>query len=302
MSKLIKEKKKFRVKGLLGNDSIIVIDRIKDKYGFIPKSVWDITRDFELSKLVNPKYLEAQSKGKDFTKRAESHREKHRKKEIPIPEFLPDMVKRCLQIYTKEGDKVLDPFCHSGIVPLLAAYYGRFGVGFDIVPEYIEYCKNRKEQLIYDGYGKWASCMKFEVVNSIEMDILKYFNEPMFDYILTSPPYYNTRKYKDTKGQLASIGSYRYFLLELALSINKLYKILKPNKFISFVVSDFRINGEYIPFNRDISNIAEEVGLKPHDTIIHVLRTPFLIGMQKALENEKRMIKYHEYILTFKKD
>ena len=83
--------------------------------------------------------------------------------------------------------------------------------------------------------------------------------------------------------------------------MQKIHNCLKMNKFASFVVSDFRVDGEFIPFHRDISNIAERIGFVPHDVIIHVLRTPFLMGMAAAIENEQRMIKYHEYILTFQK-
>jgi DNA modification methylase len=297
MNKLIKEKKKFKIKGLMGNDTTVIVDRIKDKYGFIPKSVWDITRNKELSHLCDPNYLMAQSTDADQKTRAENHRDKHKQKDIPLPEFLPDMVKRCLQIYTKEGDHVLDPFCHSGIVPLLAAYFGRKGTGIDVVPEYIKYCNDRKKELT--NLGKiWAKNMNFQCS---DMRKILHYAEPMVDYILTSPPYFNTRIYKNIDGQLASIDNYNLFKVKLDMIFRTLYKILNIGGYISFVVSDFRLNGKFYPFHRDISNIAESVGLKPHDMIIHVLRTPFLMGMAKAIEDEKRMIKYHEYILTFKK-
>ncbi|MFW9914092.1 MAG: DNA methyltransferase [Candidatus Thorarchaeota archaeon] len=46
----------------------------------------------------------------------------------------PDLAARCIEAYTCPGDKVLDPFCGSGVIPIEAARLGRAGIGFDIDP------------------------------------------------------------------------------------------------------------------------------------------------------------------------
>lgn len=48
---------------------------------------------------------------------------------------LPDeLIKRCLECSTIQGDIVLDPFSGSGGVPRVAASLGRIGIGSDINP------------------------------------------------------------------------------------------------------------------------------------------------------------------------
>lgn len=48
-----------------------------------------------------------------------------------------------LKLFTKEGDLVLDPFVGSGTTVAAANKIGRNYIGVDIVPEYIELCRQR---------------------------------------------------------------------------------------------------------------------------------------------------------------
>ena len=58
----------------------------------------------------------------------------------PFPEELPY---RLIQLYTFEGDVVLDPFVGSGTTCLAAARSKRIYVGYDTDPTYIELALNR---------------------------------------------------------------------------------------------------------------------------------------------------------------
>ncbi len=52
----------------------------------------------------------------------------------PFPVELPQ---RCIELYTYEGDLVLDPFMGSGSTAVAAVRTGRHFVGFDLDPEYV---------------------------------------------------------------------------------------------------------------------------------------------------------------------
>lgn len=62
----------------------------------------------------------------------------------PFPEELPH---RLIQLYTFQGDLVLDPFAGSGTTCLAAAKDGRNFVGYDIHPEYIAMAQGRLNEL-----------------------------------------------------------------------------------------------------------------------------------------------------------
>jgi len=66
----------------------------------------------------------------------------------PFPEELPY---RLIQLYTFEGDVVLDPFCGSGTTCVVALKTGRHFVGFDINEEYVNLAKDRISAFLSSG-------------------------------------------------------------------------------------------------------------------------------------------------------
>jgi site-specific DNA-methyltransferase (adenine-specific) len=58
----------------------------------------------------------------------------------PFPEELPQ---RLIQLYTFEGDAVLDPFAGSGTTCLAAQRLGRAYVGYEINPQYVTLIQQR---------------------------------------------------------------------------------------------------------------------------------------------------------------
>ena len=64
----------------------------------------------------------------------------------PFPEELPY---RCIQLYTFEGEVILDPFMGSGQTAIAALKTNRFFVGYEINQEYLELANKRiKEALL----------------------------------------------------------------------------------------------------------------------------------------------------------
>ena len=62
----------------------------------------------------------------------------------PFPVELP---KRLIELYTYEGELVLDPFCGAGSACLAAAQLGRTYIGYDINKEYVELSRKRLQEV-----------------------------------------------------------------------------------------------------------------------------------------------------------
>jgi site-specific DNA-methyltransferase (adenine-specific) len=70
--------------------------------------------------------------------------------DIKTPTKLPaELVRKILQYSSVEGDLVMDPFLGSGQVAVIAQQMGRRYIGFEIVPEYYQFAKQRLEQQMY---------------------------------------------------------------------------------------------------------------------------------------------------------
>ncbi len=63
-----------------------------------------------------------------------------------FPESLPEWF---IKLFTKESDKVLDPFMGSGTTLRVAKRLGRNSIGIDIIPEY---CERVKSELEFSNY------------------------------------------------------------------------------------------------------------------------------------------------------
>ena len=82
--------------------------------------------------------------------------EKARKVGHPAP-FPVELPRRLIQLYTFEGDVVLDPFMGSGQTAIAAAQAGRHYVGYEISEEYVALAERRiaerQPQMDTDGHG-----------------------------------------------------------------------------------------------------------------------------------------------------
>jgi len=65
----------------------------------------------------------------------------------PFPEELP---RRCIELFTFEGEVVLDPFAGSGSACVAAVKTGRDFVGYEIEPEYVKLAEKRIRKALQD--------------------------------------------------------------------------------------------------------------------------------------------------------
>lgn len=70
----------------------------------------------------------------------------------PAP-FPLELARRVINLYSFEGDVVLDPFMGSGTTCLAAKLLGRHYVGFDIDPSYCHLAEGRLGQMVLDSQG-----------------------------------------------------------------------------------------------------------------------------------------------------
>lgn len=68
--------------------------------------------------------------------------ESARRVQHPAP-FPVELPRRLIDLYTYEGDVVLDPFLGAGATLVAAERSGRRGIGYDLDPDYIEIAKRR---------------------------------------------------------------------------------------------------------------------------------------------------------------
>ena len=231
----------------------------------------------------------------------------------PAPFSFTDVMK-LIKFFTKRNGKVLDPFLGIGSTLKACVELDREGFGVELSPKWCEITEKRLlEESNIKLDPKHLICGDSRFLN-------QYFDNNTFDFIITSPPYWNIldkkdhkanervinghdTKYSESEKDLGNIDDYNEFLTILSRVFFNCLDLLKPGKYMCIIVSDFRHKSEFYPFHSDLMNILIDKRRKHR---FH------LKGIKVLIQNAKKLFPYgypfsyvenihHQYVLVLQK-
>jgi len=194
-------------------------------------------------------------------------------KQHPAPFSFQD-VGKLIQFFSKENEKVLDPFSGVASTVKACAFNNRIGYGIELNSKYHDLGLQRIELEVPDEFPLKN---KQTLINGNSQKEIKKFKKNELDFIATSPPYWNIletvdhkgkervdndldHKYSENNEDLANIEDYDKFLSTLTKFFNDCSKPLKSGKYMCVIVSDFRKKEKYYTFHADLANALEKKG------------------------------------------
>lgn len=100
--------------------------------------------------------------------------------------FPISLCKKVIELFTHQGELVLDPFVGSGTTLIAAADLNRNAVGFDLQPHYINLCEAR----LREQNGLFNNSRQVAIQDDAK-NIWKYLAPDTVSLLWTSPPYAN---------------------------------------------------------------------------------------------------------------
>jgi DNA modification methylase len=194
----------------------------------------------------------------------------------PAPFSYTD-VGRLIRFFTKKGATVLDPFVGVGSTLKACAIDGRQGIGIELSPTFAQLTRQRLETEVRDMF---STVSEQKILEGDARDLLPTIASESVDFVVTSPPYWSILKKEDHKVRqeriakglsknygeddrdLGRIEKYDDFLVELTKILAECARTLKPGKYMSVIVSDFRDKSRYIMFHADLARALEPHGLE----------------------------------------
>lgn len=241
-----------------------------------------------------------------------------RDKDIHPAVFPITLPKRCIELFTHQGELVLDPFVGIGTTLLAARDMGRNAVGFDLNQAYIDFTKERLERqstLNFYNTRQYAIC-------DDAINIPKYLDKETVSLSVTSPPYANmlnhARLNKSIRSDLRKdkhyekvqqysnnprdLGAMRLkeYINALAEIYKRILPLLKPKAHCVINVNDLWENNRRYPTHSFIIEAMEKVGYELRNIIIWDKRNLVnKVGIYGWPSNYITLSTTFEYILDF---
>jgi DNA modification methylase len=176
----------------------------------------------------------------------------NRKRRAIPPEFMADdnrnpdsLVEYFLNQYTKEGDKVFDPFAGLGTTLIVSEKLGRIPFGIEFDDKRAEYIKSQ----IANGDN---------LINGNSLKLRSY-ELPHFDFSFASPPYMAKNDKENPFTAYAAEGKgYGRYIRDMRKIYSQVKLFMKPNTYIVIEVSNIK-SDEVTPLAWDIAKEVSRV-------------------------------------------
>jgi DNA modification methylase len=237
----------------------------------------------------------------------------------PAPYSFQDIA-RLVLFFTKEGNSVLDPFGGVGSTAKACALNNRVCTSIELSEQWHELSIKRLETEVETG-----SSYNHIFINADCIPTLKMMDDEIFDFMVTSPPYWAilnkkadhkvkkvrvdqnlATNYSTNDKDLGNIEHYEDFLETLVNDVfMQCARVLKEKKYMCIVVSDFRNKSEFISFHSDLIQKLSRIDVGGKYELS-------LQGVKALMQNHKSLLPYgypfayvenihHQYILIFRK-
>lgn len=197
--------------------------------------------------------------------------------------FPKEVVSLCYEFFLRDSKNIFDPFAGWGERHEGAIRYGKNYTGYDISQESIDKA--------FETYG-----VENKLKDSMFSDI------PLFDGLITCPPYWNLEKYGSDKS-LCREKTFHGFLLSLKAVLKNCYNAASNGANFCIVVGDWRSKGVYYDLEYQVCNMFKDFyGSEIVDKVIisrkNVSKIKIMLPQCKRLGYS---VKVHETLLVFKK-
>ncbi|WKZ37705.1 MAG: DNA methyltransferase [Anaerolineales bacterium] len=226
------------------------------------------------------------------------------------------MAQEFIEFFTKAGETVLDPMAGTGSTLIAALRAGRNSHGIELNPKYAEIAK----QLIEEervSLGQQAESLISEIVHMDAMHAIEL--QPLtFDYVLTSPPYWdmlhakgadNQKKrradeeldvvYSEDPNDLGNIHEYEEFLARLVTIYAGLKPLLREKAYLTIIVKNVKKGGRIYPLAWDVAReLGKTYTLKDEKIWLQDNQSLAPYGMGSAWVSNT----FHHYCLQFRNE
>lgn len=254
-----------------------------------------------------------------FTKTWFVHRPPKRKEdEVLHPAKFPEtLVKEFITFFTKKEEWVFDPFLGTGSTLIASGELNRNAVGIELQKKYYNTSVRRVKK------GKYNSTIipiNGNSLNAIKLINMQGLPVDKFDYVITSPPYWNQlernslrqtkrknsgldTKYSADKNDLGNITDYNNFIEFQAKIFDVVWDLIKAGGYLTIITNNVYNESKLYPLAFDtaisLTNRNDKSWVLKDEKIWLQDDKPLIaLGVNNAWVGNR----HHQYCLIFRKE
>lgn len=159
----------------------------------------------------------------------------------------PQLVRNIIELYSNEGDTVLDPMAGGGTTPVECLLTNRNSISVDINPDSIAIVRDRLDLPDEITVSLEKTSHRTFVGDARNLDQI---DDDSIDLIATHPPYVNIIHYAPlVEGDLSQFSDYSLFFKEFSVAISEMYRVLKPGKKCAILIGDTHKKSHFVPIS-----------------------------------------------------
>ncbi len=246
------------------------------------------------------------------------HNPPPRKKGVLVhPAKFPEtLAQEFIEFFTKAGQTILDPMAGTGSALVAALRAGRNSYGIELNPKYAEIARQTIQQE-RQALGLLAVNLTAEIITGDAAQLSAY-SLPVYDYVITSPPYWDmlhakgaeTQQkrrtsdeldvfYSDDPNDLGNIHDYEAFLARLVAIYSGLKPLLRERAYLTIIVKNVKKGGKIYPLAWDLGReLGKIYALKDEKIWCQDNQRLFPFGMNNAWVSNT----FHHYCLQFRNE
>jgi DNA modification methylase len=206
--------------------------------------------------------------------------------------FDPVLCELMYRWFCPPGGHIFDPFAGEATKGIVATYLGYDYTGIEL----------RQEQVDANNVQARAIGVEPEWICADSAKIPDYVPKlEQFDFVWTSPPYYDLEIYSQSEKDGSAFETYDKFMAWYKKIFAACVRRMHPNRFLGVKVGEIRDErGAYRNFVGDNIRIFRELGLEYYNEIILITpRGSLPIRIPKQFQTSRKVGRTHQNVLLF---
>ena len=223
----------------------------------------------------------------------------------------PYIPRTLIELYSQEGDIVLDPFVGGGTTLIETWLTNRRGFGLDVSPLAIATANSRIQEMLEKSIGDPRICLREDLMPiALEGDSRKLKHHMKKVGILSNsvklvcahPPYLNSLRYTATISEdLSRISNSVEFCDQLQLIAKQIFDLLTEDGTCAVLIGDVRKSREIVPLGFLTLERFLKEDFKLRDIIVKMQHKDYSTRFWYTKRDKLDFLIAHEYLFIFGK-